>query len=567
MHILALEDKYADPNIDKVTLRAFGSKGFGFVKHLLEDSDCEIDFNKMTLLKLISGVAMEMQRLCTDSTAVAGEKVLPTVWLWYFKDQTNAWAEYGNQDIEKAYIAYLTSQGEASLQFSTSEFKYEIDFLKMVQTNKNLGTERKVRRRPAPSPIPSESSGEAAHDYRHVPKHWNPMKDEHYCLVLLSPTAQEYKDIATLMKDTGMRIRKVTRVQNPFRWEMYQNKKCHFLKTDFKDDPSKLNERYLFHGTSIANIQSICEKNFNWRLHGTAHGTAFGKGVYFATDPNLSMKYAKGENCMFVAQVLIGLYIEGDSSMTLPPSGYHSTSGPDMIIKYYDDEFYPAYGNLAYVSDIREKLRYDFEGIFEGRHPVNHVDILHESMPTLRRQRTCRNMRSLQCSQLRQALGRAMRNSRPGAVLLVEMLSAGLSRPQAALPLNIWTDAQDIWTKYALHEELVHENMFMYRLLDIRFTTPEIFGKNQAVERFPNLTSGWFGAPEVKLFQKLTYAANEATGIFQSGESATKFVEREAGGAESPTPNAAAGERMQVVRQGKRKTGKSVLSIGSVLKL
>ncbi|CAG0892293.1 unnamed protein product [Darwinula stevensoni] len=320
MHILALEDKYADPNIDKVTLRAFGSKGFGFIKHLLEDSDCEVDFNKMTLLKLISGVAMEMQRLCTDSTAMAGEK-----------------------DIEKAYIAYLTSQGEASLQFSTSEFKYEIDFLKMVQTNKNLGTERKVRRRPAPSPIPSESSGEAANDYRHVPKHWNPMKDEHYCLVPLSPTALEYKDIATLMKDSGMQIRKVTRVQNPFRWEMYQNKKCHFLKTDFKDDPSKLNERYLFHGTSIANIQSICEKNFNWRLHGTANGTAFGKGVYFATDPYLSMKYAKGENCMFVVKVLIGLYTEGDSSMTLPPTGYHSTSGPNMIIKYYDDEFYPAY--------------------------------------------------------------------------------------------------------------------------------------------------------------------------------------------------------------------------------
>ncbi|CAG0893930.1 unnamed protein product [Darwinula stevensoni] len=202
-------------------------------------------------------------------------------------------------------------------------------------------TERGLRRRPASPTISSESS-DATFEYRHIPEDWEPMQEEKYKLVTLSPMSQEYEDIARLFENAEMRVNNITRIQNPYLWQVYQDRRFHLLKHDFKDYPSELNEKFLFHGTAVNNIQSICEKNFDWRLHGTYTGSLFGQGVYFGTTPSASVPYAQ-DNCMLVAKVLIGFSIPGNSSMTTPPSGYHSTSGPDMIIKYHDQDFYPAY--------------------------------------------------------------------------------------------------------------------------------------------------------------------------------------------------------------------------------
>lgn len=40
---------------------------------------------------------------------------------------------------------------------------------------------------------------------------------------------------------------------------------------------SDIQERRLFHGTDIKNVDSICKYNFDVRLAGQ-HGTAYGKG-------------------------------------------------------------------------------------------------------------------------------------------------------------------------------------------------------------------------------------------------------------------------------------------------
>ncbi|KAF9032673.1 ADP-ribosylation [Hymenopellis radicata] len=68
-------------------------------------------------------------------------------------------------------------------------------------------------------------------------------------------------------------------------------------------------ELQLFHGTSSENIDSILNNGF--RIgglggHGVVNGTALGYGVYLATDPNLSLQYARNASRIFACRVLPG---------------------------------------------------------------------------------------------------------------------------------------------------------------------------------------------------------------------------------------------------------------------
>ncbi|CAG0881385.1 unnamed protein product [Darwinula stevensoni] len=200
------------------------------------------------------------------------------------------------------------------------------------------GSERKVRRRPAPpksSPAPID-----APMYKQFPSHWIPMSDTETCrMVAIDSNSQEYRKIASLI--TCFNIRQITRVQNPYLWEMYQNKKSQLLR----EQPTAVNEMDLFHGTSSINIISICLRNFDWRLHGSANGSAFGKGVYFTSNPQTAAGYCRGGGCIFVVKVLVGNSTVGNQFMTHPPAGFHSTtdSSGRIIVKYHDQDYYPLY--------------------------------------------------------------------------------------------------------------------------------------------------------------------------------------------------------------------------------
>ena len=51
-----------------------------------------------------------------------------------------------------------------------------------------------------------------------------------------------------------------------------------------------------------------------------------------------------GERCMFVASVLIGKTILGNSSMKVPPRGYDSTTDNNQIfVVYHDAQAYADY--------------------------------------------------------------------------------------------------------------------------------------------------------------------------------------------------------------------------------
>ncbi|CAG0898299.1 unnamed protein product [Darwinula stevensoni] len=356
-----LEQNFADPSKVKVQLDSFTSEEVHLTKRsqlrsLFQDESYEVDLNEvknegMKLRNMQTQAIMDIRRLSTESHVMTGGKKHSTIWCWYFLDKSGKWMEYGSTtaehnsfsnlksaDIEKQFC---TVQGSGCIAFSTNKFKYEVNFQTMKQKNLMTNVQRDIRRRPAP---PDGSSNLVnVLKYRHVPSHWVPMQETETCkMVPLYPESQEYQNVASLMP--GFTVRKITRVQNPYLWEMYQNKRLVLLKK-YNNDAGKVNERVLFHGTPSQNIQSICEQNFDWRLHGTANGSVFGKGVYFATNPQISTGYSKGGGAIFAAKVLVGSAAVGKSSMARPPTGYDSTTGLNgsLFVMYYDQDYYPEY--------------------------------------------------------------------------------------------------------------------------------------------------------------------------------------------------------------------------------
>ncbi|CAH2276486.1 poly [ADP-ribose] polymerase 12-like [Pelobates cultripes] len=120
---------------------------------------------------------------------------------------------------------------------------------------------------------------------------------------------------------------------------------------------TEVNEKRLFHGTDSTFITPICHENFDWRTCGT-HGTLYGQGSYFARDAsyshNYSPKNSEGKRTMFVARVLIGDFITGNSTLRRPPSKSGSmthfydscvddTYQPTIYVVFEKHQIYPEY--------------------------------------------------------------------------------------------------------------------------------------------------------------------------------------------------------------------------------
>ena len=84
--------------------------------------------------------------------------------------------------------------------------------------------------------------------------------------------------------------------------------------------------------------------------------TAFGKGIYFATDASYSVNYAKtdgsGIRYMYVARVAVGEFTVGSTEMKVPPkksgnisydSVVNQVSNPSIFVMFYDNQYYPEY--------------------------------------------------------------------------------------------------------------------------------------------------------------------------------------------------------------------------------
>ncbi|XP_015673728.1 protein mono-ADP-ribosyltransferase PARP12 [Protobothrops mucrosquamatus] len=314
----------------------------------------------------------KIRRLSTASSVTKPPYyILTTDWIWYWKDEYNLWKEYGKQDdhhaaatissfdLEKAY----QSEAFTTLKFSAGTQNYEIDFKAMKQRNLKYQTERNVCRRPKfvsteevekKKSSRTEQSKESA---THIPPHWDQsaLPELGYKLINLLLSSSEYKKVQTNFQRTLSKatILTIKRIQNVSLWEVYQWQKEQMKKANGGKD---VDERSLFHGTSKNHVDAICQQNFDWRICGV-HGTAYGKGSYFARDAAYSDNYS-GVNSsiktMFLAKVLVGDFTNGCSSYLRPPaknnqsnlfynSCVNSLLNPSIFVIFEKHQIYPEY--------------------------------------------------------------------------------------------------------------------------------------------------------------------------------------------------------------------------------
>ncbi|XP_056272882.1 protein mono-ADP-ribosyltransferase PARP12-like isoform X1 [Pseudoliparis swirei] len=303
--------------------------------------------------------------------------ILTTQWLWYWKDDSGIWLEFGQSDdgvpasvtsqtLENVYLA----DRDTEIPFAAGKQQYVLDLKgaagtqQMFQMNVKYKTKREVRRRPrfvssqdVEVKLSSASThGASSSTAESFPSHWDTtaLPDFGYKLVPLPTSAIEYKRIEKLFKLTmpKSRLNSIQRVQNPSLWKVFQWQKEQMKE---RNGATSGNEDYLFHGTDESLIEAICEQNFDWRMCGV-HGTLYGKGSYFARDASYSDRYAASKSLnkiMFVALVLVGEFTEGISSDVRPPpkgngktlydSCVDSESNPSIYVVFEKLQIYPEY--------------------------------------------------------------------------------------------------------------------------------------------------------------------------------------------------------------------------------
>uniref|UniRef100_A0A8D0GSN3 Poly(ADP-ribose) polymerase family member 12 n=1 Tax=Sphenodon punctatus TaxID=8508 RepID=A0A8D0GSN3_SPHPU len=283
------------------------------------DPNISLELQRISFRTMTCDLA-RVRRLSTASSVTKPPHfILTTVWLWYWKDEYGVWNEYGKQvgghanatvcsdDLEKAFL----SDGSSTLQFKAGKHEYELDFKDLLL----------------------------------------------YLLeqmIKLLCSSDEYTKVQTDFQRTMPKtvIVKIERIQNLALWEVYQWQKEQMQKANKGED---VDERHLYHGTNKEHIDAICEQNFDWRICGL-HGTAYGKGSYFARDASYSDNYSKSNSSiktMFLARVLVGEFTTGSSSYLRPPAkddkkGFYdscvnSVSHPSIFVIFEKHQIYPEY--------------------------------------------------------------------------------------------------------------------------------------------------------------------------------------------------------------------------------
>ncbi|CAF3672548.1 unnamed protein product [Rotaria socialis] len=178
-----------------------------------------------------------------------------------------------------------------------------------------------------------------------VPTTWE-RDDENNIRFSVLPKTNEYKMIKhgfhQSMGNKYREIINIERIQNE-RWFMQYL--AH--SRDFYKRLNENTEKQLYHGCPESATIAIMEDCFNRSFAGV-NGTAYGVGVYFSSNAAYSHGFAKanskGERFMFVARVLIGKTIQGNSSMKTRPLGFDSTTdGNHIFVTYHDAQAYAEY--------------------------------------------------------------------------------------------------------------------------------------------------------------------------------------------------------------------------------
>ncbi|KAG5898394.1 hypothetical protein JTB14_030372 [Gonioctena quinquepunctata] len=161
-------------------------------------------------------------------------------------------------------------------------------------------------------------------------------------------SSPEYRDVVKDFRrtmDTSVKVREIKGTRNYFLLAQYELKKAHKRSLH-----GHVTELTLFHGTKACNVESICENNLAWRKMDD-NGYRFSKSVEeFLSHPvpdmpptTLEITTIRRGSCF--VNVLEVSRCDGDSDLEVPPEPDDVSASPDgdVVVKYFDNEFYPEY--------------------------------------------------------------------------------------------------------------------------------------------------------------------------------------------------------------------------------
>jgi len=94
------------------------------------------------------------------------------------------------------------------------------------------------------------------------------------------------------------------------------------------------NYKQLIHGTRGGNVRHILPTGLIIPSH-AANGSLYGRGIYFADDPQKSLNYTGGHmKVLFIADVSLGNIYQSRNYIKAPPSGYNSVLGEGAFKEY-----------------------------------------------------------------------------------------------------------------------------------------------------------------------------------------------------------------------------------------
>lgn len=167
---------------------------------------------------------------------------------------------------------------------------------------------------------------------------------------------REYKIVSERFHEScdesKFKITRIYRVKSPFQLSLYKLRRQH-LVTQLKST-EKMNERWLWHGTSHENIQKICDRGF---LRQYQENFTYGRGTYFSKHSILAQEHSpsdqKNSKYLILSRVLVGNYIVGNSGtidlseISTNQRQINSTvdhqDDPTMAVMYQDGQAYPEF--------------------------------------------------------------------------------------------------------------------------------------------------------------------------------------------------------------------------------
>ncbi|KAG9472248.1 hypothetical protein GDO78_020591 [Eleutherodactylus coqui] len=240
----------------------------------IERQYCEPKMDRIPMIDFLtmrSGMHRVRRLSTVSSVEKPSEYVLTTEWLWYWRDEYGTWTQYGHSNVKQVSANILSSDFE---NIYLSDSTADITFIAGNQSYEINFREMKQK------------------NLQHKTE-----KD-----VRRRPRFVSFEDVKLLKGRQKEQMKK-------------------------NNHGRDVKEVRLFHGTEKLHIDAICNQNFDWRIWGT-HGTVYGQDASYSH--NYCTPTPSGIRMMFVAHILVGDYVVGNSQMKRPPQR------PGSSTQYYD---------------------------------------------------------------------------------------------------------------------------------------------------------------------------------------------------------------------------------------